>query len=713
MSLPNTSFISQLINSDMLNNEILSHFHFIRPWWLLAFFALFLALYLLKKARVFQSPWQHFLPQHLTKVLLANESKSAQPKVSQQSSVNKSACFWCKPFIIGSLVIIALAGPAWQKLPQPVYQVERGSVLIMDMSYSMYATDIKPNRLTRARYKANDLLTAINEGEIGLIAYAGDAFTISPLTQDIKNIELLLPSLSPDIMPTLGANALAALTLAHQTLKNSGHVQGDIYWFTDDIDNEELADIYAWSNEYGHRLNILGVGTTDGAPIKLSTGELLKDNSGAIVIPKLPSSKLAGLAQRGNGYYSTITSNDADIKTLTQHLHSDLNNQKESNSTSNENNTANEEQNMQGDQYQEEGPWLLLIALPLLLTYFRRGAGVLSLGFIAPLSLLILLSGAPSPSYANQAESSNTENSSVNSTVNSTVNNTDTSNALTQSQSQQKNSIWQNLWKTKDQQAQQQFNQQQYNNAAEQFEHPQWQGSAHYKAGNYPQALKAFEQDNSANGLYNQGNSLAQMQQYDEAIERYQQALKQDPDLADAKKNLETVKQAKAAQEKQQQQQQSDQQNGDKNENEQDQQKGDKQQGQDQQNKEQQSDEQQSSEQQSSQSEQQEQQQNGEQSDDANDKKSDSAQAEQDKGQQEKSAEEKAAQAVDGEEDKDGEKTPAQQASDKKAQEENQKYQQTINKVTDDPYLLLRNKMRLEYQKRRHDSKAKGVNKKW
>ena len=178
-------------------SELINNFHFIRPWWLLAFFTLLIVLFILKKIRYYQSPWQHFIPAHLANALLENSQSKGKQSTSSQPH------YWVKPFIIGSCIIIALAGPAWQKLPQPVYQLERGAVLIMDMSYSMLATDVKPNRLTRARYKAIDLLKRINEGDVGLIAYAGDAFIISPLTQDIKNIELLLPSLSPDIMPVL------------------------------------------------------------------------------------------------------------------------------------------------------------------------------------------------------------------------------------------------------------------------------------------------------------------------------------------------------------------------------------------------------------------------------------------------------------------------------------------------------------------------------
>ena len=89
----------------------------------------------------------------------------------------------------------------------------------MDMSYSMYATDIAPNRLTQARFKALDLLQLFKEGETGLIAYAGDAFTVSPLTTDVTTLENLIPSLSPEIMPSKGSNVLAGIDQAVSLLK--------------------------------------------------------------------------------------------------------------------------------------------------------------------------------------------------------------------------------------------------------------------------------------------------------------------------------------------------------------------------------------------------------------------------------------------------------------------------------------------------------------
>ncbi len=665
----------------------LSNFHFIRPYWLLAIFALLAVLWLLRKHKFHQSPWQQFLPSHLSQVLVEGSSKTNHKNAFSEK------IFLIKPFIIGLLSIVALAGPVWQKLPQPVYQTERGSVLIMDMSYSMYATDIKPNRLTRARFKAIDLLNKINEGDTGLIAYAGDAFIISPLTQDIKNIELLLPSLTPDIMPVPGANPLAALTLAHKMLLNAGHLNGDIYWFTDDVDNEEIADIYDWSNKFGHQLNILGVGSKSGAPITLPSGELLKDNNGAIVVPRLPSQKLKSLASRGHGNYQRISNDDSDIDNLI--LKTALSNQ---NGEKNKNKKQQSQQT--GDQWQEQGAWLLLLALPLMLSYFRRGSAILMLPLSClPLLFLLSFSFVSTETYANND-------------VNNHANNNKEPEQLPASSTQK---IWQDLWQTNDQQAQQHYNQKDYQSAAQQFDNPQWQGSAHYKAGNYQDALDSFKQgekSESADSLYNQGNALAQMQQYEQAIKSYDLALKKNPDLQDAKDNIEKIKQQQKEQEKKQEQQQGDQSKEKESKDEQSQNKKDQQQ--DSQNSESKD---QQSQQQSDDSQKQKKDSNSEaQENDKQNTPKDTNKEQQDKKaeQERKEQQEKNTPKAESQEKQQGEeKTAAQIAAEQKAKETEQKHQQLLNKVTDDPYLLLRNKMQLEYQRRKQDGTNRGVKKTW
>lgn len=692
MSTTQTGVFS-LFNSEMTLESFINNFHFIRPAWFIALIALFLLLFILKKIRYYQSPWQHFLPEHLSKVLLENSTSSNKTLVPSKGS------YWVKPFIIGTCIIVALAGPAWQKLPQPVYQLERGAVLIMDMSYSMYSTDVKPNRLTRARYKAIDLLNHINEGDVGLIAYAGDAFIISPLTQDVKNIELLLPSLSPDIMPVHGANALAALTLADQTLKNAGHVSGDIYWLTDDIDNEEMSDVYDWAEQNNHSLNILGVGTQNGAPIKLTSGKLLKDNRGAIVVPKLPEHRLSAITKRSRGSYHSITNDESDIKALTAHLNINLedklNGQPGKETAKNE---QADKQALQGDQYQEEGPWLLLVMLPFVLSYFRRGTSILTISWLLPLTLTFSLLGVTPTSYAN------------NNVDTSTIDNT---SAVTQSNQPAINSassFWRNLWKTPDQQAQQHFDQEQYQQAAKQFENSQWQGSAHYKAGEYEQALQAFKQDDSAQSLYNQGNAHAHLQQVDEAINAYKEALKKDPGLSDAQDNLDKLEALKKQQEQSKENsQQGESQDSEQNEQQQSQDNSQESQDQSQQS---QSDEQQN-EQQDNQTSQDQQQNQQEQNDSKEQKSLEDKQSQQEEQQEQEQEAESARENKNEQQNSEEEKTLAQQATDSKKQETDQKHQQLLNKVTDDPYLLLRNKMRIEYQKRRNEGDSQRGNKKW
>ena len=648
----------------------MADFHFIRPEWLLAIPLVFIIVYLLKRLQISNSGWQQVIPAHLAQKLIDGDNN------------NKQSFSLVIPALLTLLAIIALAGPAWQKLPQPVYNVQKGAVIIMDMSNSMYATDLSPNRLTRARYKAIDLLEKLNEGDIGLIAYAGDSFIISPLTEDINNIKLLLPALSPQLMPVQGSNPLLALTMANDMLINAGHINGDIYWLTDDVDQYDIKEVTNFVSSINHSINILGIGSKTGAPIKMPDGQLLKDDSGAIVLPHLTEGALSAIAQRGRGAYQTIRNNSDDINAL-------VNNAKAQAELKDEGSQLSE-----GDQYKEAGPYILLLMLPLMLGYFRRG------NLLAILPCLCFFSNVPD-SYAQQTSPA-INDAQQGTTVNESV--TETAQS----------SFWQDLWQTQDQQAQAKYQQEQYDAAAKQFTDPMWQGSAHYKNGNFEQALQAFQQSDSADALYNQGNSLAKLQKLDEAIKAYEQALAKNPDLAAAKANKALIEQLKKQQEQQQQNQdkngdnadENQQNNQDQEQNQQDQQSNDQQND----NQQQQDDNQQQQDDSQSSSEQNQQEQSSEQ-----EQQDEQQTAEEQAEQEPEQATEQESPAEQNEEGENGEEqepqatqlTEAEQA----AKEEEQKHQQLLKKVTDDPYLLLRNKMQLEYQKRRNQTS--GVNKKW
>lgn len=638
----------------------MSEFHFIRPLWLLAVVVLVWVIWQLRKIRISSSAWHHVIPKHLANMLLS-------------SNENKKPVSLIPASVIGLLFIFALAGPTWQKLPQPVFDVERGSVLIMDMSFSMLATDIKPNRLTIARYKAMDLVEKIDEGEIGLVAYAGDAFIISPLTADINNIKLLLPSLSPNIMPELGSNPYPALVLANEMLLNSGHIEGDIYWVTDGVSADELRDINDFASEHPHRINILGVGSDQGAPITLANGELMKDRGGNIVIPKMNSPRLAGISKNSGGVFSQITADDSDLENLSELKALDA--KKE---------LQNEQDNL-GDQWQEMGPYLLLLALPLMLGYFRRGV------LFTPVLLSLVI-----------ATSLHTPKAQA--------------------------SLWDDLWQTKNQQGQTHFKQQEFTKAAEQFSDPLWQGSSHYKAGEFEQALESFKQVESVESNYNQGNALAKLQQYEQAIEAYDEVLVENPEHQDAATNKALVEQLLQQQEQQQQDQddsnqeqsQDQEQQQSEQQNEEQQQSGENGNSSDDQQQKDQNQQQNDSQDQQSQDSQSQESPEGDQNPDEQESEQQSRDNEQQNAEQDESEQEQSAAAQTENAEQDEQQSPQEEQSagvvDSPSNEDNelnQKHEQMLRKVTDDPQLLLRNKMQLEYQKRRQSRSSIGVKEKW
>ena len=641
----------------------MADFHFIRPYWLFAFIVLAAVLWLIKRMQIKQSGWSSVLPKHLSNVLLEHDKQYSAGLL--------------KPFIIGALAIIALAGPSWNKLPQPVFQAKQGSIIVMDMSYSMYSTDLTPNRLVRARFKALDLIEQLADGDVGLIAYAGDAFVISPLTEDINNIKLLLPSLSPDLMPELGSNPLSALTLAHQLLSSAGFVKGDIYWITDGIDFEDVADLNDWNKEHQHRLHVLGVGTKEGAPIKLPNEQLLKDEQGAIVLPRLNDNYLQTVAIASGGNYQHIATSNKDIETLLAQRQ-ELTEKKES------------EQQFTGDQWQEAGPYLILLLIPLILPYFRKGALAL---------LLAVFITMPSDELAAQE--------------------------------------WQDWFRTKDQQGQKHFEQQQFDKAAQAFENDMWQGSAHYRNKDYQKALDSFKKVDSAESLYNQGNAYAQLGDLEKALDAYDQALNKDPNFSDAKDNKKLIEDLQRQQ--QQQQDQGDNSQNDQQKNDQQQDNGEDQQGE---NGDGNQEQQQQSEQNSEQSQQGSEQQSDSNSQNSNDPQSpdqqdnsqqnsseqnnsenssseqngQSKQENAEKNEQDRQTKQEQQAQASSEQEQNSEEQPANAqalAQEQIDQEKAQKHQQLLKKVTDDPYLLLRNKMKLEYQKRRQAGTHSGAKKKW
>ena len=582
----------------------LAEFHFIRPYWLLALIPAIIMTVVLLKNKLNQGNWADVCDAQLLPFVLQNK---ATQKSRLSLSVGAIACL---------LVIFALAGPTWERQPAPVFRNDAALVIALDLSRSMDASDIKPSRLSRARYKIADILKKRKDGQTALLVYAGDAFTVTPLTEDTETIASQVSALTTEIMPSQGSNTVLALEKAVELLKQTGLQTGDILLVTDGVDFDSTEAIVEELGAY--KLSILGVGTEDGAPVKISRGGFLKDAQGNIVVPKLNDSELSRLAEKGNGIYHSISSDDSDINALLEQLDSPA--EKE----------ANENNNLLIDQWSEKGPWLLLLVLPLAALSFRKG--LLSIALIGLLPF-------PETSYALE---------------------------------------WKDLWQTQNQQAQKAFKQENYQQAAEQFDNPQWKATAQHKAGQLEQAIETLQHDDSATGLYNKGNALAQSGQLQEALAAYEKSLEINPDNEDAKYNKEQVE--KELEKQKQQQQQSDKnQQSEQDESQQDDKEKDEQGDSSEQSGEQDKKEQDSN------AEQSEQQQSEESSE--SDEKEEPDKAE---GQQEQQAEETESEDV---------------AEPSEYDESEQANEQWLKRIPDDPAGLLKRKFKYQYGQRGRKTK--------
>lgn len=441
-------------------------FHFLRPEWLLAVPLVAAFAWFSARRRLRPGGWQRVIDPAL------------QPHVLSRAPGAGVDYRWWLVFLGGTLAALALAGPAWERIEQPVYRSEQAMVVALDLSRSMDAQDVTPSRLARAKLKVLDLLAQRQSGQTALVVYSGNAFTVTPLTTDTDTIAALVGSLGTDIMPSQGSNPVAAIEKSRQLLEQAGAVEGEILLITDGgVTRAAIAAAEALE-ESDYSLSVLGVGTLEGAPIPRAGGGFIAGRNGQIAVPVLEAEGLQSLAEAGGGHFTAITTDSRDVDLL---LSGGFDRAAE----------AGDEQKT--DRWRDEGPWLLLALLPLAALAFRRG-------WI--LAVLVVVMPLPTPAHAFE---------------------------------------WRDLWRTDDQQARQALEEGNAAEAAALFDDPEWRGVAQYRAGQYRQSATAFSGGESADSLYNLGNALAQQGELEAAIDAYDRTLELDPESGDAAYNRELV----------------------------------------------------------------------------------------------------------------------------------------------------------------------------
>ncbi|MGO3738346.1 MAG: vWA domain-containing protein [Marinomonas foliarum] len=469
--------------------------HFERPLWLILLPITLLIAFLVTTKSANSRPLNKVVDQRLMQHLVYKNTAS---------NINK----WLGLAAV-SLCWIGLAGISWTKAPSTMFENTQKTILVVDQSMSMYATDLKPNRQTQLKQTIRDILDNSKEGEIALVAFAGEGFVISPFSQDRETITHFLLALDPLIMPVYGSNLTSGIESALSLSPNSAEPVHLIV-LTDDLSEQDQNTIPALLKGKNIQLDLIAVGTQNASIIKLPDGQILRKN-GRNVMPTTPIDDLKSLTTSLGGRFYQGRLTPQSLADITDTALSNEQTQKAQNKSI---------------HWIEQGHWFALPFLLWLAFQFRKG-----MLFMLLLSVLYFPSDK---SYADPLDW-----------------------FLTPDQKGQQ-AVDQGNWQAADQYFQQPEWKAASSYALENYP----------EAVKQLNNLNRNAADN-----YNLGNALALSGETDQAIQAYEKALEQDPSLKAAKENLEYLKKQQQEQQKkdqqQKEQQKSKQQNQDKNQDKQ------------------------------------------------------------------------------------------------------------------------------------------------
>ncbi len=272
--------------------DFLHAFHFLRPQWLLLLPLLWGTVFWLARRRDRHQDWSRLIdPQLLPALRLEAGGRAAiRP--------------WPWLALAWTLAALALAGPSWQLIETAAYRAPAAWALVLDLSPSMGAVDLTPNRVTRARYALDDILGAARDARVGLVVFSDEAYTVTPLTEDVATVWSLLPPLAPGIMPGAGDHLAPALDQAAKLVDQVGAKDRRIVVLTDGFDDPAAAlSAAAALKSQGIALSVVGVGTQSGAPLRSADGHFAQDAQGRAQWAHLDVARLRQLAASGGGRY--------------------------------------------------------------------------------------------------------------------------------------------------------------------------------------------------------------------------------------------------------------------------------------------------------------------------------------------------------------------------------------------------------------------------
>jgi len=316
----------------------LQQFHFLRPLWLLLLVPAAYLMWSVYQRSDSLRAWRQVIAPHLLDHLLLREGG----KEGRWRPVYMLGIGW----LIG---ILALAGPSWQMQPSPFSEDQAAMFVVIKVTPEMLAQDIQPSRLQRSILKIHDLLDLKKDVRTGLIAYAGSAHLVMPLTSDAGIINNFAAALEPAVMPMEGDEPAEAIALANQRLKNAA-VPGSIVLITDAIDTSQLTALEKIRELGGAEVHILA----------MAAGPEVIPPPGSPPAPALDINSLRKAADAMGGSVNTVTADKGDVENLSAKVERSISSA-----------PANE-----GQQWQDAGYYLLWLLSLTMLFFFRHGGAV-------------------------------------------------------------------------------------------------------------------------------------------------------------------------------------------------------------------------------------------------------------------------------------------------------------------------------------------------
>lgn len=235
--------------------------------------------------------------------------RSLMPDVSRFRPAVK---FWILQGAL-ALLVVMLARPQFGTKISNEQRTGIETIIAMDISNSMLAEDITPSRLDRSKMMVENLVDHFTNDKIGLLVFAGDAFVQLPITSDYVSAKMFLSSIDPSMMATQGTDIARAIDMATHSFTQEEGIGKAIIVITDGEDHEGGAlEAAEAAKKAGMRVYVLGVGSTQGAPIPIpGTGDYMKDNTGNTVMSALNEDMCRQVAQAGGGAYIHVENNSA------------------------------------------------------------------------------------------------------------------------------------------------------------------------------------------------------------------------------------------------------------------------------------------------------------------------------------------------------------------------------------------------------------------